>query len=93
MKLPLGKHFLSGIAFNNRSINLTDKLLKFETPENKIYYLGDINIILSLDFNDTFTNGLIGALEYDNRSKTPPAIWIDNKIKNAKFYFNSLFPL
>ena len=101
-KLQGGKHYLSRIEYLDRSINLPVTLLSFKTPPSNIYYLGDISIKLDLDFNYSsmirgiggFGGALLGAaasVAYENRSVESPPILLENKIEDAKKYFNSLF--
>jgi hypothetical protein len=97
-KLTLGNHFLGRIENDDRSINLYDDYLRFETPESKIYYLGDISTELSLDMNyGSFLyvfgaiGGIVGNRIYENRSVKQPKMVIENRIGEAITYFNSIF--
>lgn len=92
LKLPVGNHYLARIANGNKSINLPETMLRFETPESKIYYLGDITVKLELDMNISAAFGLIGAMAYEGRNVKQPPFTVDNKIEDAKKYFNSMFP-
>jgi hypothetical protein len=102
-KLPLGKHFLGRIEYNGRSINLPKRMLVFETPESKVYYLGHISTELSLEnsYPPLFlgTSGLqmvglstLGWMAYETREVYHHPILIENKIKEAQIYFDFLFP-
>lgn len=91
MKLPLGNHYLSRISIGDKSINLNEFFITFETKESKIYYIGDLSFELDMGANIGLMFGLIGALAYEGRSVVMPPVAVKNNFDSTTTYFNNLF--
>lgn len=93
IKLPLGKHYIARIEYGSKSQNLPENLITFNTPESRIYYIGDINMqLFTLEANYGFKYGIIGTILYETRDVDTPLIYVENNYIDAKTYFTNLFP-
>jgi hypothetical protein len=91
-KILVGKHHIAKIQMGNRSIKLPITYTGFETPEGKIYYIGDLTADLKLDFNVGAMFGLLGAIAYEERTVSVPSIRVVNNYEKAVTYFKTIFP-
>jgi hypothetical protein len=76
LKLPLGKHFHGRIEYIRGSINLPKRMLVFETPESKVYYLGHISTELSLETHLSLFAGIVGWITYESRDVEKPPVLV-----------------
>ena len=75
MKLPVGKHFISLLQYNQYSKNIPDNYLSINLEENKIYYIGDLTFNWNISKDDTAKVGVAGAIS--DSKKDSPKIQID----------------
>lgn len=99
MKVPVGKHFIALLQYNNFFKNIPDNYLTIDIKENKIYYIGDIVLNWTIDkkkdarsYNGGGTiGGITGAVASSKKTGEFINVDIADNYDEATKYFTSKF--
>jgi len=91
LKLPIGKHFIAFLQHSGYNKNFPDDYAVIELPESKIYYIGDLTIILHLSESDEAKTGIAGAVEDINKEVEKIPIDVSDNYDTTIKYFNQKF--
>lgn len=95
MKVPVGKHFIALLQYNEFRKNIPDNYLTIDTKENKIYYIGDIVINWTIDPKKdgaNLTGGVVGAVADSKETGDYLKVEVIDNYDETTKYFNSKFP-
>ena len=94
MKVPLGKHFIALLQYNEFSKNIPDDYLTIDITESKIYYIGDITLHWNIDKKADIQNrnGVAGAIQDSKKAGAYISVDVIDNYDTAVKYFNSKFP-